>query len=335
MTRARALGGLGVFVSPSYTVEGAFMTGGSRPDEGSSDATDAASIKASFHLLSLRHRAWLEAGVVWLPRKRRRAVRDGWRGYCGRRDRMARLHIVRLAIVALSMAGCVRPPQGAKHPQVPDVTIVTAEEGARLGISPVRASLTFGTGEDGTRVVVRFLKAAQHRGARYVSDLRVVIVSEHDGEPMACETRIVPVEEFVNVTVPGGFKTVPTLTRVSRWVTESEYRCRMVSKPVTRSETTYESQYDSFSKRTRTVPRTRMVTRYESRQECRFEPVRRLVRRYEYQYRTQYVPPRLEAISVQKLKETKAVCYVPRGTDGVERMGKSRVEAKLYVPSRN
>lgn len=246
---------------------------------------------------------------------------------------MSRSCILRFAIVALSIAACIPEPQGAKHPEVPNLTIVTAEQGARLGIEPVHASSTFEEGQDGTRVVVDFLQRATLRGARYVSDLRVVIISEQDGKPIACETRIAPVEERVNVMVPGGFKSAPTLAPVSRMVTESQYRCRMVSEPVTRSETTYRTEYDYSRKTTRTVPKTRMVTRYEMRQKCGLEPVTRMVTRYEFQYRMQYAPPHLESVSRQKLKETQATCFTEEGNTAGEGLGKSRVEAMLYIPN--
>lgn len=82
-------------------------------------------------------------------------------------------------------------------------------------------------------------------------------------------------------------QTVP----VTKMVTRYEYRCSMVSRPVTRYETTYESEYDYVSHTTRMVPRSRMVTQYEYQNECRSEPVTRSETQYETKTETRYIPP--------------------------------------------
>lgn len=89
-------------------------------------------------------------------------------------------------------------------------------------------------------------------------------------------------------------KSVPT----TKMVTHYEYRCHMVSRPVTRSETYYESQYDYMSKSNRMVSRTRMVTRYESQNECRSEPVTRSETHYETKTETRYIPPQSHVTTI-------------------------------------
>jgi hypothetical protein len=81
-------------------------------------------------------------------------------------------------------------------------------------------------------------------------------------------------------------------------VTTYEYRCHMVSRPVTRSETYYESQYDYVSKSTRMVSRTRMVTHYESQNDCHSEPVTRSETHYETKTETRYIPPQTHVTTV-------------------------------------
>jgi hypothetical protein len=88
--------------------------------------------------------------------------------------------------------------------------------------------------------------------------------------------------------------TVPTQKMVTRY----EYRCHMVSRPVTRSETSYESEYDYVSKSTRMVPRTRMVTHYESQNECRSEPVTVSETHYETKTETRYIPPQQHVTTI-------------------------------------
>jgi hypothetical protein len=66
MDRFRALDGLGLYVRPSYAIEGGFSgLGLSRPKD--RDAKDAAKsdTESTFSLLSLRHGPWLDAGIVW------------------------------------------------------------------------------------------------------------------------------------------------------------------------------------------------------------------------------------------------------------------------------
>lgn len=89
-------------------------------------------------------------------------------------------------------------------------------------------------------------------------------------------------------------QTVPT----TRMVTHYEYRCSMVSRPVTRSETYYESEYDYISKSTRMVSRTRMVTQYEYQNECRSEPVTRSETQYETKTETRYIPPQQHVTTI-------------------------------------
>jgi hypothetical protein len=89
-------------------------------------------------------------------------------------------------------------------------------------------------------------------------------------------------------------RSVPTTKMVTRY----EYRCHMVSRPVMRSETTYEYQYDYVTKSNRMVPRTRMVTKYEYQNECRSEPVMRSETQYEMKTETRYIPPQTHVTKV-------------------------------------
>jgi hypothetical protein len=90
---------------------------------------------------------------------------------------------------------------------------------------------------------------------------------------------------------PGRTETHSQSVPTQRMVTSYEYRCTMVSRPVMRSETYYESEYDYVSKSTRMVSRTRMVTHYEYQNECRSEPVTRSETHYETKTETRYIPP--------------------------------------------
>jgi hypothetical protein len=118
----------------------------------------------------------------------------------------------------------------------------------------------------------------------------------------------------------------------------------------------YRSQYDSFSKSTRSVPQTEHYTAYEShfecksapvtrlrsemvsKNECGFETVTRTVTRYEFQLESTYVPPQMELVTRQRLRELEPVCYDLEGPaddpslspPSVARSSGNRIEGKIY-----
>jgi hypothetical protein len=46
-----------------------------------------------------------------------------------------------------------------------------------------------------------------------------------------------------------------------------------------------------------------------SKTECSYQPVTRTVTRYEFQLESRYVPPRMETVTRQRLRELDPVCY--------------------------
>jgi hypothetical protein len=246
--------------------------------------------------------------------------------------------------------------EGARQP-LPrtEVQVVAAEDATRRGLVGRPQSREFGEGQDGTTLVSDLLTEAQRQGAVAVSDIGVTLISQGPEGPLGCRTSILPETVAESRTIPAGTTMVPVQKPVSRLVTESEYRCHMVSHPetrsvteshqscqsvshpVTRTRTTYSYQYDSFTHSSRSVPRTESYTTYESRYECRseprsvtrteyvsrnechMEPVTHTVTRYEFQYETRYVPPRLETITHHRLHESEPACEAlvpPAGAPG-------------------
>jgi hypothetical protein len=225
-----------------------------------------------------------------------------------------------------------------------EARVVSSDEAERSGLAPQPLALPFAGARDGTEVVAQYLAAADRAQARLISELAIVIESTREGRPIACRTEVVPEELRDTQLRPGRHHTVPVSRPVQRTVTEMEYRCRhamkpqtrtvteserqcgTVQKPVTRTRTTYSSQYDWASKSTKQVPRTETYTAYESHyecnsrpvtksktemvssQDCRSEPVTRQVTRYEFQLESQYIPPRWETVTRQRLRELEPVC---------------------------
>ena len=208
---------------------------------------------------------------------------------------------ISLSSLLLLLAGCAgyaaAGPVGNATPHVPGIRIIKGSQAAQLDVRGAPFELRFGDKQDGTKLVLDFLDEAKRSGAKYVSDIRIELRSQRDGQPILCATELVPFakqdKEVVPVMQPGRVETRMVPKMVTTTVTESSYQCQMTTVPVTRTETSYQYQYDYVSRSSRSVPVTRMVTSYESRQDCRMVPVTRTVTRYENQIETHYVPPSL------------------------------------------
>lgn len=291
---------------------------------------------------------------------------------------------LRLGLMTLSwvLLGCHRNSDYV-HPEVPDVPIVGSAEArdrelptetlvvpsgdvATRGLARASDRVSFGPGEDGTQILASFLERARQRGAKFVSDLRIYLVGEQDGQPAECVILVRPEDSLEATEVPGRMTRVSITRHVTKVVTEPQYecdsrmvpvtrtrttyqrRCGLVSKPVTRTETTYHMEYDYSSKRSRSVPRTRSVTRYEMKNECHNEPqtrteheykwertcrtqlVTRSVTRPEIMFVNRFVPPHLENIQKTKLVQTEPACRsLPHGSS----VPKNRIEGLLHLPN--
>ncbi len=159
----------------------------------------------------------------------------------------------------------------------------------------------FGPGRDGTDVVTDFLAAARARGAGWVSSLAIHLTAADGDRVLDCVTHLGPEEEIrvrhEVVTTPGRTEHQRHLRPTTRLVTRSERQCHTVQRPHTTSRTEYRTEYDYSSKRSRSVPHTRMVTEYRSQQECHFVTRSQTVTTYEYQTETRWIPPRTEVIA--------------------------------------
>jgi hypothetical protein len=214
--------------------------------------------------------------------------------------------------------------------EVSGVVVITPSEASDHELRPMPLVVPFAEGEDGTRLLVAYLDEARRRGASYVSDVAFFIVNESEGAPIECRTGVYPEEERVPHTVSGNFRQVPVNKPVWRFVTEYEYRCHMILKPVSRMETTYRTRYDSISRSMLSVPETYFVTKHEMQSDCRREPVGRWVTRYEFELESQFVPPHLEYVSTQRLKQSDPTCYSLDGEAAIQHV--SRIEGVAYAP---
>jgi hypothetical protein len=220
-----------------------------------------------------------------------------------------------LAALAASVASAM-PPQGYSAQSAPGITVITPRQAAAAELTGHPVEMRFGDGENGTALMVRFLREAHARGASYLADVEIHLADKKDGLWQECVTRIVPADHGQEQTVTsldgGHYETQSVMRPVTQMVTEYEYRCQSVSRPQMVTETSYESSYDFSSKSYQSHPVTRTHTEYRYEQECHNEAVSRMVTRYEYQLEHKFVPPQwhteLRWMSAWKLDESKPVC---------------------------
>jgi hypothetical protein len=214
--------------------------------------------------------------------------------------------------------------QAPDAPHAPDMQVISTEQAASAGLHGTEVSMPSADDSDGAQMLEGWLDAARARGISRVSDVTLYVVRASAEGAVECRVAFYPQDGVEPRWVPGTTKLVSVSRPVTRSVTRYEQRCRMVSKPVMRTETTYSSQYDSYSKSYRQVPQTRTVTKYEMQNECRSEPVMRMETRWEYTFERRYEAPRVEYLATKRLRETSPACYAasPGAT--------SRVEGKVY-----
>ena len=269
------------------------------------------------------------------------------------------------SVALLVVLGCGGPQQQAyTHKQntnpaeraLSPVTakIVAVDEAEKSGLVEVTLRTPFEGDANGTQLVEEFLARADRERVELLTDVAIYFPARdpRDGRVVECRSSIVPERVTETRTIPARYESVSINKPVTRMVTESEYRCKMVTKyenktyteyqqkcgsvmrPVTRTRTAYRSQYDSFSKSYRSVPYTETYTAYESHYECKSEPVTKTkmepvmrnecssemvtksVTRYEFQLENRYVPPQLEVIQRQRLRELDPQCYAVPVADG-------------------
>lgn len=232
---------------------------------------------------------------------------------------------IAVACVPATPAGAPIPSEVSDTPAAAELQVITPEQAAEAGMVSEELVIERDAVADGTSMLDAWFEAAKANGATRVGEVAIYVRRASDDGLVECRTSLYPENTVEPHWRPGTQRLVSVTRPVTRSVTRYENRCRMVSKPVQRTETTYTTQYDSFSKRTRTVPQTRTVTRYESQNECRLEPVQRSETVWEYTTQTKYEPPRVEYLSRKRLRETEPVCYEASATPG-----KSRVVGKTY-----
>jgi hypothetical protein len=247
----------------------------------------------------------------------------------------------------LIVAACGAPAPSFPAPAAGPTTRIAPTELARShATSSTHVALPFEldrTGVSGTALVLGFLERASAGGARYVSDVSIVLQVVHAGVPVECVSRIAiddghrappppPVAE--EPAAEGEYSTTvrpwhPEL--VTAWVLDRDYVCKKVGHQVVVPTPQYQDPYDAE------VPRYiepgQMPTRRESQivwtDDCHYEPARRQVTRYGHFVAARFAPVELPRIAAQyseyKLVEEPPECHqIPAGKM------QQRIEGELY-----
>lgn len=241
-------------------------------------------------------------------------------------------------LAMLVLSGCAGL-DGYTVPAEPEgMTLTTQEQADAAGLPAWSLTMPLGERRDGTELVLEFLRYAESAGARYVTDVNLVLGVERQGRFVECRTRIGPVHPVSGLQQPDPStdspETRPWRMSETRMVSEPQLRCHMVTDSRMVPETHMESEYDSFSKSHRMVPRTRMVMRHDTRQECQHETVLRSVTRFVYQFHTEFIPPELEQVARYqprlKLEESAPECTPVEPGDGRRAGPPHRIEARVH-----
>jgi hypothetical protein len=232
-----------------------------------------------------------------------------------------------LALLLLLSSACASGPARRSGPGV----LLTPSELARqTGLEPWAISMPFAKDQDGTELVLKFLERAEASGAQFVSDVQVVFMTEEDGQPLECRTRLVP--EGTKRDTQKGLRTAsadarPALTMVTRPVTQLQLTC--VAQQVQRLQT--QSYMDAYL----TAPTIRSNARtgghpFGNVTQCGHHPVTRMLTRYAFEDAVGYVPPELPRVQKVRpelrLEETDAEC-LPRAPFAP---AVNRIEALAY-----
>src|SRR5579859_1366983 len=120
-------------------------------------------------------------------------------------------------------------PQEVAQPQreLPQESfVVPAAYALSRGLTATAAQEAFGAGQDGTQLLVDFLKRAREAGAVYVSDIVFYFASQREEGPVECKVDVYPDDGATPQARLGQTEVVPMQRPVGGLVTEQEYRCR-------------------------------------------------------------------------------------------------------------
>ncbi|MCP3100433.1 hypothetical protein LZ198_16305 [Myxococcus sp. K15C18031901] len=223
-----------------------------------------------------------------------------------------------VAVLLLFVSACAHGPGQGSGPRV----VVSSTELARqAGLKPWAISMPFGANEDGSDLLLKFLDRAEASGARFVTQLQVVFVTQEEGQSLECRSRLSPDgippearQARVRMASVTG-KPLVALQRVVQSYSESVVSCREVVVPgaaVASSPRAYSKSDPSIASAYVSEVRQRTAI------QCLSTPVMRYRYRYGFEAAAGYTPlnaRRLLAVRPDlSLAQSEAEC-VPRAPD--------------------
>src|SRR5262245_5980146 len=250
------------------------------------------------------------------------------------------------ALLLVAAAACsTAPPTFPAH--APGVRIAPTQVARELSKSSKHLALPFTlehAGTSGTALVLGYLQSAEAVGAKYVSDLSIVMQVVRNDVPVECVSRIAlddghpaPAPPPPSAADPGDAEYSTNVQPwhpelVTTWVTDRELVCKKVGHQVIVPVPKYQDPYDVDV--ARFTPPEEMPSRREGQiewaDECHYEPKRHQVTRYDLFVVARFVPPELPQIAAQysdwKLVEEPPQCHQLDASTKLEQ----RIEGELY-----
>ena len=194
-------------------------------------------------------------------------------------------------------------------------------------------------GVNGTKLMMQFLGYAEEHGARYASDLSIILQMTHDGATVECVSKVV-VDDGAPRAVVAEAPASPSsdgeyTTTIRPWqpdqvrsvVDEHDVVCEKHAEQVMVEETIVPDRNDAEVKRYM-PPGTNRVVRKPTivwHDECQLKPQRREVMRYEHFLAAHFEPPDWDALghayAERKLIELPPQCHqIPTPAQTVQRV---------------
>ncbi|GHG77378.1 hypothetical protein [Comamonas sp. JC664] len=195
---------------------------------------------------------------------------------------------MRYSLLAVSLSffvGCAH----SSRPVAP-VELAPADLAQRAVMDAWSISIPFEKDQDGTDLVLALLERAEASGARYVSELRVVFITQQNGHPLECSTKLVPESELdASQATPSEPETDPSSPMALKPYTFSalEFGCDAVAS------SRLIRQRRSLPSSVPPVQETQAAAARPSRSgnACAYSRVEHALSRYAFQEDVNYVPP--------------------------------------------
>ena len=187
-------------------------------------------------------------------------------------------------------------------------------------------------GTSGTAVVLEYLRSAEARGPRYISDLAIVLQLRHDGAPVECVSKLMVEDGAPRAAWESSERGRPAQIRAH--VADRELVCKGQERLVTGKAAKHDNRYDAAAPAPvmQQGHRVEDVAEVAWDDECKLITVERDVERYAHFVEARFTPPDLVRIQRQysdwQLREAPPLCRPLELAPGAPLV--QHVEAQLH-----